>query len=192
MFGKGKFSYMGISTGNLWLPQCIFIVVNSEAWISHQCLARCQICSALTPVPLWDLCFFFPSITCKKIFPADCEILQRKQSKEKQTNNQTKNYRAIPIQKPAFNKEISCHFFISKCTWCANANVRIACSINHNRKQYKFTIPECKDQSEKDKNRLFFSKSEGLPSQLCWNRRERTDLLVHKHGHSYAGLCNVK
>lgn len=118
--------------------------------------------------------------------------LSEETSKEKQTNKQTKNYRAIPIQKPAFNKEISCHFFISKCTWCANANVRIACSINHNRKQYKFTIPECKDQSEKDKNRLFFSKSEGLPSQLCWNRRERTDLLVHKHGHSYAGLCNVK
>lgn len=28
--------------GNRWLPWYIFIVVNSKAWISHQCLARCQ------------------------------------------------------------------------------------------------------------------------------------------------------
>lgn len=96
---------------------------------------------------------FFLLQHAKKIFPADCKIFQQKQSKEKKQ----RNFRAIRLQKPAFNKEISCHFFISKCTWCANANVRIACSISHNRKQYKFTIPECKDQWEKDKNRLFFS-----------------------------------
>lgn len=125
-----------------------------------------QFCSAPTTFSLWDLYLFFP-LLMQKFFTADCEIFHRKQNKTKKTN-----YRAIPIQKPAFNMEISCHFFILKCTWCTNANVRITCSISHNRKQYVCYTWTRRSDGERWKQ-IFFSIITTAKSVMLKQKREK-------------------
>lgn len=90
-------------TGNLWLPRCIFIVVNSKAWISHQCLAHCQSVLLCTNYcPSVGLTLLFPSITCKK--KSSQQIARSFRGNKAKKNKQTKKLQGNTITKTCFQR----------------------------------------------------------------------------------------
>lgn len=176
--------------GNLWLPRCIFIVADPKAWISIGvwCFVTILLCANyfLSVGFILLFSFFNTQILHSRLWDLLEETKQSKQSK-------ATNYRAIPVQKPAFNMELSCHFFISKCTWCTNVNVRIASSIRHNRKQYVCYTWTQRLAGERGKQIFFFLNKKGCQvTYVETEEREVTCLYTYRHIVFMLGCGKVK